>query len=132
MSTWPRWVRCGLAQVRIRGAHQASGELGYLLPGPQFLGRTYEGFGALEELASGTGIAERARKVLKGSWERAALGKLSAEDVFAAMRRGESWVEAVIAETVDCLAIGIAGVSALLDPDVIVIGGGVATAPTSW
>lgn len=88
--------------VLYRGAHQASGELGYLLPGPQFLGRAYERFGAFEGLASG--IAERARKTLKGQWKPAALEKLSAEDVFEAMRRGKAWAEALIAETVDYLA----------------------------
>lgn len=109
-----------------RGAHQSSGEVGYFLPGRQFLGKVYDGFGALEGLASGTGIAERACEVLSEQMTPEDLVKISAEDVFAALRRGEAWTETIIAETVDYLAMGIAGVSALLDPEVIVIGGGVA------
>jgi len=51
---------------------------------------------------------------------------LSAEDVFAAARRGESWAQRVVDETVDYLSLAIAGVSTVLDPELIVLGGGVA------
>jgi predicted NBD/HSP70 family sugar kinase len=52
--------------------------------------------------------------------------ELSAEDVFAAARRGESWAQRVVDETVDYLSLAIAGVSTVLDPELIVLGGGVA------
>jgi predicted NBD/HSP70 family sugar kinase len=51
---------------------------------------------------------------------------LSAEEVCAAARSGESWAQQVIGETVDYLSLAIASVSTLLDPEVIVLGGGVA------
>jgi len=105
-----------------RGSHEAAGEVGYLMPGREFLGRQYEGFGALEDLASGTGIAARARLALKGRKKR----NLTAEDVFDAARQGEAWAKAVIDEAVDYLAIMIASVSAYFDPELIVLGGGVA------
>lgn len=111
-----------------RGAHQASGEVGYFLPGRDFLGGRYEGFGALESMASGTGIAERARQQLAGQWPPQALASLTAEAVFEAGRRGEAWAKAIIDETIDYLAIAIAGISVLLDPELIVLGGGVANA----
>jgi glucokinase-like ROK family protein len=108
-----------------RGANEASGEIGYLLPGRQFLNRRYEGFGALESLASGVGVAQRARQTLQGQRPAEELEQLSAEDVFEAMRRGESWAKPVIEETADYLAVAIAAASALLDPELIVLGGGV-------
>jgi hypothetical protein len=47
--------------------------MGYMLPGPSYLARKYEGFGALEMLASGSSIAaptysivERIRERLEG------------------------------------------------------------------
>jgi len=110
-----------------RGAHQAAGEIGYVLPGKEALGRRYEGFGALESLASGTGVAERARRILAGEMKPDRLERLSAEDVFDAARRGEAWATTVINETVDYLAIAIAAVSVLLDPDLIVLGGSAST-----
>ncbi len=109
-----------------RGHHEAAGEVGYLLPGTQFLGRRYNGFGALESLASGTGVAERARKVLAERGMLPSNGKITAQEVFAAARRGEDWAQQVVDETVDYLALAIASVSAVLDPEVVVLGGGVA------
>ena len=35
-----------------RGAHEASGEIGNMLPGREFLGKNYQDFGALESVAS--------------------------------------------------------------------------------
>jgi len=43
----------------------AAGEIGYMLPGVQFLGQRYEGLGALEGIAAGSGVAERARRRLE-------------------------------------------------------------------
>lgn len=109
-----------------RGSNEASGEIGYLLPGREFLGRRYEDFGALENVASGTGIALRGREALKGQRDLSELENLISEDVFDAARRGETWAQAIIDETVDYLAIAIASIGAYFDPDVIILGGGVA------
>ena len=111
-----------------RGTHMASGEVGYFLPGREHLGKRYDGFGALESIASGTGIAERARQQLAGKRSPQELQELTAETVFEATRRGEAWAQTVTAETIDYLAIAIAGISVILDPEIIVVGGGVANA----
>src|SRR5512135_720408 len=108
-----------------RGSHEASGEVGSMLPGREFLGKRFDEFGALETLASGTGIAERARQVLKDQRDAASLEKLLAEDVFDAARHGQAWAKAVIAETVDYLAVAIANLAVSFDPELIVLGGGV-------
>ena len=50
----------------LRGAHARQGELGWMVPGREFLGRKYVGFGALETEASGPGIEARARKLVSG------------------------------------------------------------------
>jgi glucokinase len=44
-----------------RGSREASGEIGQMIPGREFFGTNYVDFGALESIASGTGIAQRAR-----------------------------------------------------------------------
>jgi len=90
------------------------------------LGRRYDRFGALESLASGTGIAERGQRLLKQTGSPAPSKALNAEDVFNAARNGESWALQVVDETVDYLSLAIATVSSLLDPEVVVLGGGVA------
>jgi len=117
-----------LGGALYRGHNQAAGEVGYLLPGVEFLGRRYDEFGALESLASGTGIAARARALLERQGDPAP-SELSAEDVFVAAREGQAWAVQVVEETVDYLSLAIASISALIDPEVVVLGGGVARSP---
>jgi glucokinase-like ROK family protein len=107
------------------GAHNLAGEVGYFLPDRSYLGCSYPGFGALETLASGTGIAERARQALKDTRSPAELESLTAYDVFDAVRRGECWAQEVLDETVDYLAQLVAAIATIFDPDVILLGGGV-------
>jgi predicted NBD/HSP70 family sugar kinase len=108
-----------------RGGSEASGEIGHSLPGREFLGRDFQDFGALESVASGIGILERARADLSSSRSPARLEAMSEEDVFAAARQGEGWATAIIAETVDYLAIVIANLAVSFDPQLIVLGGAV-------
>jgi glucokinase len=108
-----------------RGSKEASGEIGNLIPGREFLGKNYQDFGALESVASGTGIADRARNLLRSRRSQQELLDLTAEDVFDAARKGEPWAWTVINETVDYLAIAIANLSSIIDPELIVLGGGV-------
>ena len=108
-----------------RGSTEASGEIGNMVPGPQFLGKNYLAFGALESVASGTGIADRARSVLKSRRSPADLENIIAEDVFDAAREGQKWAWNLINETVDYLAVTIANLSVCFDPELIVLGGGV-------
>ena len=108
-----------------RGSNEASGEIGNMIPGRQFLGKNYLAFGALESVASGTGIAERACGVLKSRRSPGDLENLLAEDVFDAARQGQKWAWNLINETVDYLAVTIANLSVSFDPDLIVLGGGV-------
>ena len=51
---------------------------------------------------------------------------ITAEEVSAAARSGVGWAQQVVAETVDLLALALANVGTLLDPEVVVLGGGVA------
>jgi len=109
-----------------RGSHQAAGEIGYLVLNRVQFDRNYrDGFGAFESLASGTGIAERGRLALAAATGREPVD-LTAEDVFEAAARQEPWAVAVVAETVDYLAQAVVAVVTCFDPDVIVLGGGVA------
>jgi glucokinase len=108
-----------------RGSNEASGEIGGFIPGREFLGRDFTNFGALESVASGTGIAERARNLVKVHGDGASQDNLVSEEVFDAARRGETWAWDIINETVDYLAIAIANLSVSFDPDLIVLGGGV-------
>lgn len=108
-----------------RGSNEASGEIGNMVPGREFLGRDFRHFGALESAASGTGIAERARILLANQRGAEELKSLTSENVFEAARQGQAWAWTIIDETVDYLAIAIANLVASFDPELIVLGGGV-------
>lgn len=108
-----------------RGSSEASGEIGNFIPGREFLGKSYQNFGALEKTASGTGIVERARARLKSRRKAADLDALTVEDVFLAARQGQQWAASVIRETVDYLAIAVANLTVSFDPQLIVLGGSV-------
>lgn len=109
-----------------RGSTEAAGEIGYMLPGREFLGTDYRDFGAFESVASGTGIRDRALRALSAPGEAPANPMLTAEDVFDAARQGERWAQELVSETVDTLAVAIANLAVSFDPDLIVLGGGVA------
>jgi glucokinase len=115
----------------FRGARGTSGEFGHQIvahgQGPRCdCGAT----GCLEALASGRGIAWRAEAWLRYPEAPASALRgrepLTAEDVAAAARAGDKLAQEVWTETARCLAIGLSNVINVLDPDVIILGGGVA------
>ena len=106
-----------------RGSSEASGEIGHMIPGREFLGKSYQDFGALESVASGTGMVERARVDLRSNPGSIDLDHLLAEDVFEAARQGQKWAWTIVDDAIDYLAIAIANLSVSYDPELIVLGG---------
>lgn len=111
--------------VVYRGYSEAAGEVGFMLSELNDLNKRYDYFGALESIISGTGITERAKKCLCRVGSDEMIDNLKAEDVFRAARKGESWSVEVLSETIDYMSIAIANISTLLNPELIVLGGGV-------
>ena len=112
-------------QSLYRGFNQASGEIGYLLPDVNALGRNYDEFGALENLTSGLGVARRAREYFVANNIPLPDEELTAEDVFSAARDGKIWAQKITQDTIDLLSMTIANISALLNPEMIILSGGV-------
>ncbi len=90
--------------------------------------------GCIETLASGPGIARRARKILEHNpnsvlWDMVGgdIQKLSSEMVGIAHAAGDPVAKEVMGETLDLLAYWLGSIIDLLEPDVIVIGGGVSS-----
>lgn len=108
-----------------RGGSEASGEIGHLIPDPEFLGKNYQEFGALESVASGTGLVQRARARLVSERSPAELEALTADDIFMAARQKQEWARAIVGQAVDYLALAVANLSVAFDPELIVLGGSV-------
>jgi glucokinase len=101
------------------GANGNGGELGHVTV--DWHGRPCKGCGrrgCLEAYVSGTSIAERAQE--------AGLSFATAEEVAAAARAGDEGARAVWDETVEALASGLTSIVNLFEPELVVVGGGVA------
>jgi len=108
-----------------RGFHHAAGEIGYLPPDTLELGHPYQDFGALESQASHTAMVARGIEELKAAGDPRSNQSLTAEEIFAAARAGETWARRVVEHAVDNLSLAIGAVATLIDPEVIVLGGGI-------
>jgi glucokinase len=76
--------------------------------------------GCLEAYCSGSSIADRAAEVCGRPF--------SARDVVLAASTGQSWARAIWDETVELLGSGLVSMVNLFEPDLVVLGGGVANA----
>lgn len=94
------------------GAHGGAGEIGFL-PWP---GRREPD--TLEDAVSADAVVQAAR-------EAGMTGRLTAKDVFDAARTGDAAAAGAVRVEGERLAHTIAVVSAVLDPDLVVLGGGV-------
>jgi glucokinase len=90
--------------------------------------------GCIEVLAAGPAIAKRARKKLADHPKSLLLDmaagdpqKVTSEMVGKASAAGDPIAKSVLAETLDLLAYWLSNVVDLLEPDVIIIGGGVSS-----
>lgn len=118
----------------LSGAGGAAGELGHmvLLPDGPLCGCGNRG--CLESLASGTAVARRAREVVRQFapsrlTERFASrpSRITAAVVAELARDGDPEARRIIAEAMEHLGRGVAGVVNLLNPERVVIGGGLSS-----
>jgi len=94
--------------------------------------------GCIEALASGPRIAARAREKLAGGAESRILAhagtieQVQTEHVGAAFREGDAIACELLSETAFLLTVWLGNIVDLLEPDVIVVGGGVAELMSSF
>jgi glucokinase len=84
--------------------------------------------GCLEALVSATAIIREYRKRKRAKPD---VARITAKSVFRMARQGDRAAKLVVAEAARALGIGIANVYLLLNPELILIGGGVARAGAS-
>lgn len=106
---------------RLWHGHEGlAGHLGHLQVDPGGEPTSGGRRGTLESVASGTALARRA----------AALGRpVDAPEVFAAAASGAVWARDLVSEAAEALAQALADTQVLVDPEVVVLGGGVGLNP---
>jgi predicted NBD/HSP70 family sugar kinase len=105
-----------------RGAHGAAGEIAFLpLAGEPTDTRDVRRRGALESAASAAAVVGAAR--------RAGIRARSARSVFNAAAAGNGIARKVVAGEAAIVARALAAIVAVVDPELIVLGGGIGRAP---
>ncbi len=119
----------------VTGATGAGGEIGHIHikdDEPDACG--CGGHGCLEQYASATGIARLANRKLAATTQDSVLraakerGAVSAKTVFDAVKNGDALACEIAEEFGDYLGKGLAAIACVLNPEVIVLGGGVSKA----
>lgn len=119
----------------VHGASDAAGELGHATV--NFAGRRCAcgNYGCVEAYASGPNIAARAREGLEAGAESllvemagGELDRISAATVYEAVVEGDAYAVEVMTETARILGAGIASMINTLNPEVVVLMGGVTRA----
>lgn len=103
-----------------RGSRAAAGEIGYMLLDRSSLARLFPGFGDLESRVGSAGLTRQARE--RGI--AATDGRpLTAADVFDLVRSGSADARALLEETLDYVALAVANLCTVLDPELVIVGG---------
>ena len=114
----------------LMGAHGFAAELGHLVvadggrPAPSGIAGTLEGY------ASGEAVARAAAEAAAGGASGARA--VGAEGVVAAATAGEAWAAAVLADAGRWLGVAVASLVNVLDPAVVLVGGGFGAAAAPW
>jgi len=116
----------------VAGAHGAGGEIGHAHVDDTMVEACNCGnHGCLEQFASATGIANLAKKILETSDAPSVIRghrNISAKTVFDAVKEGDALAIQVAEQFGEYLGKALAVFSVVVDPEVIVIGGGVSNA----
>ncbi|MFH2006910.1 MAG: ROK family protein [bacterium] len=115
----------------ITGAAGAAGEAGHLVVLPDGPSCGCGGRGCLEALASGTAVARRAREAVRRGAASALTerfgsrpGRITARTVAKLADQGDPEAQRIVTQAMEYLGIGVANLVNLINPERVVIGGG--------
>lgn len=114
----------------IRGSEDIAGAVGWFALDPHFKNE-YAAMGCFEAEASGASLGRKARQLLKAGAPshlkgliKGRIENITAETVVAAARTGDRLARYLMDNAVMYLAMGIANIVSILNPEMIVLGGG--------
>lgn len=115
----------------VTGAHGAGGEIGHACVNPsEKIQCNCGNYGCLEQVSSATGIVRLAKDILAENTEPTVLdaASVSAKKVFDGYKAQDAVAKKIVDKFASYLGNALAVFTAVLDPEVIVIGGGVSKA----
>ena len=117
-----------------RGSTSAAGEIGYMVTDKNDMKNEFKPifhrYGYLESVAGGKSIGDRLTKCIQKQpdhplHKQALLSELPGEMAFKLARTGDEIALKVIDEAIEHLAYGIVNAASLLNPEIVILGGGV-------
>jgi len=117
-----------------RGSISAAGEMGYMVTDKNDMKNEFKPifhrYGYLESMAGGKAIGDKLTKLVQQSpghplYEQAKSEELTGEMAFTLAKKGDKIALKVVDEAIEHIAYGIINAASLLNPEVIILGGGV-------
>ncbi len=114
----------------LHGQSDMAGEIGHIVLDPEGALCNCGHRGCLETTSSATGVSRMAKEAVASGVETtlAQCEEITAKDVFMAAARGDEAASHVVARAIERLGQGLAIAANLLNPDIIVVGGGMSRA----
>ena len=116
----------------VAGFHGAGGEIGHITVNPDEIEACNCGqYGCLEQYASATGIVRMAKRKLAKTDDETTLRKfdpITAKDIFDEAKAGDEVAKELVDELGNILGSSLSNLAVVVNPEVIVIGGGVSKA----
>lgn len=116
----------------VAGFHGAGGEIGHITVNPDEIEACNCGqYGCLEQYASATGIVRMAKKKLAKTDDATVLrnyAPLTAKDIFDEAKNGDEVAKELVDELGEILGGALSNLACVVNPEAIVIGGGVSKA----
>ena len=118
----------------VAGFHGAGGEIGHITVNPDEIEACNCGqYGCLEQYASATGIVRMAKRKLAKTDDATSLrgfDPLTAKDIFDEAKAGDEVAKELVDELGEILGSALSNLACVVNPEAIVIGGGVSKAGT--
>ena len=116
----------------VAGFNGAGGEIGHITVNSDEIEACNCGqYGCLEQYTSATGIVRLAKRKLAKSTDQTTLrgiAELTAKDVFDAAKQGDGTALGLVDEVCEILGAALSNIACVVNPEIIVIGGGVSRA----
>lgn len=116
----------------VAGFNGAGGEIGHITVNPDEIEACNCGkYGCLEQYTSATGIVRMAKRKMAKSADETSLRKLeniTAKDIFDAAKEGDELAKELVDELGEILGSALSNIACVVNPEAIVIGGGVSKA----